>query len=426
MKLTVSLPKISQQDSVTPNELRSVSSMPSHVGLRNKRVSYGAVAAGAIWTVLSVESTLAFGIGQRQRLAASATSPARKTSPYCAPHHTLGLLRQQASCGSAQSVPRNLPWQKSVSSSRDDISLSTTTSDDSLETVDNDLRQHYRWSQYIFMSTAALIFVLPDRTMTTLLATKWGGACGYALAAGLCRVLESAAIAQRLSSDTYRRLNLGLAAFCGLSVTAVPGEAAFLNSVRATGVLVAFLTAVRFWGLVIALRGWTHGLGIRLGGDDGAARAMLLQLARGTRETVSGFLRVQSPKKALTYRNCLGLVGIGMVSSFMEGLFHIRYRNEFVRTWFEISLQWSAVARLAMIATIIYSLKDAAERDRLSGSTFIELNVMVGAWALVVGFGQAIYPLGFAAHRGVLMFAFSASFFLKAYRSYKEKQKINP
>jgi hypothetical protein len=198
-----------------------------------------------------------------------------------------------------------------------------------------------------------------------------------------------------------------------------------LNSVRATWVMAVFLTVVRLWGVVLALRGWTHGLGIqRLVGDDSAIKTMLPQLARGTRATVQGCLRVQSPKKALTYRNCLALIGMGMVSSFMEGLFHIRYRNEFVRTWFEISLQWSAVARLAMIATVIYSLKDAAERDRLTGTTFIELNVMVGAWAVLVGVGQAIYPLGFAAHRGVLLFAFSASFFLKAYRSFKEKQKV--
>jgi hypothetical protein len=101
---------------------------------------------------------------------------------------------------------------------------------------------------------------------------------------------------------------------------------------------------------------------------------------------------------------------------------HLQYRETFNRTWFEISLQGSAVARLFMISTMIYSLKDAAERDRLTGTTFIQLNIMVGAWALLVALGQAIYPLGFAAYRGVEMFAFSLPFFLKALKSLKEKE----
>jgi hypothetical protein len=76
-----------------------------------------------------------------------------------------------------------------------------------------------------------------------------------------------------------------------------------------------------------------------------------------------------------------------------------------------------------MIATMIYCLKDAAERNRLTGTTFIQLNLMVGLWAALIGIGQSIYPLGFAAYRGVEMFAFSAPFFLKAYKSVKDKME---
>jgi hypothetical protein len=79
------------------------------------------------------------------------------------------------------------------------------------------------------------------------------------------------------------------------------------------------------------------------------------------------------------------------------------------------------MGRLFLIAAMIYSLKDAAERDRLTGSTFIQLNVMVGMWSALVGLGQSIYPLGFAAYRGVEMYAFSLPFFTKALKSQKEK-----
>lgn len=81
------------------------------------------------------------------------------------------------------------------------------------------------------------------------------------------------------------------------------------------------------------------------------------------------------------------------------------------------------MGRLFLIASMIYTLKDAAERDRLSGTTFIRLNVMVGAWSALVGLGQSIYPLGFAAHRGVEMYAFSLPFFTKALKGAKEKDE---
>ena len=90
---------------------------------------------------------------------------------------------------------------------------------------------------------------------------------------------------------------------------------------------------------------------------------------------------------------------------------------------FDVSLKWSAVARLFMISTMVYTLKDAAERDRLTGTTFIQLNLMVGLWAILVGIGQSVFPLGFAAKRGVEMYALSIPFFIRALKSQKEKSE---
>lgn len=93
-----------------------------------------------------------------------------------------------------------------------------------------------------------------------------------------------------------------------------------------------------------------------------------------------------------------------------------------MRTWFEISLHWSAVGRLFLVTTILYTLKDAAERDRLKGTTFIQLHVLVGAWSGLVALGQSVYPLGFAPQRGIIMYALSLLFFTKAIKGQKEKQ----
>lgn len=333
------------------------------------------------------------------------------------------------SSGGRQAQPKFLVCNLH-SSRRRLVALESTTDtngnipsdDDSTnENIAAEKRQHltsgYFWGRYIFAAAAALILAMPDRTMTTLLATKLGGSAGFALAAGLCHILHVAATHDRLSSDTYKRLNVGLLGFCVLGLTAVPGEAAFMNSAEHALVVSIFLTAVKSFGVFLSLSGWRYGV---FNSGVVTTKRMLRELANGTKESLKG-LRVQDNKKALTYRNCLVLVCIGILSSFMEGLFSIRYQKEFTRTWFEISLQWSAVSRLFMISTMIYSLKDAAERDRLTGTTFIQMNILVGFWASVVGLGQAVYPLGFAAYRGVEMFAFSLPFFLKAYKSLKAK-----
>ena len=67
---------------------------------------------------------------------------------------------------------------------------------------------------------------------------------------------------------------------------------------------------------------------------------------------------------------------------------------------------------------MIYSLKDAAERDRLTGTTFIQMNYMVGIWAALVGVALSLRR---SANLGFEMAAFSLPFFLKAFKSQKEK-----
>jgi len=217
-----------------------------------------------------------------------------------------------------------------------------------------------------------------------------------------------------------------LLGFSALGLTAVPAEAGFLGSFSAALAVTVFLTLVKLYGTALAFVGWKQGVmpedATTTTSSFLAPKRMLRVLVQGTKATVKG-LKVKSNNKGLTYRNCLLLLCMGVVSSFMEGLFNIRYQKEFTRTWFEISLQWSAVARLFMLTTMVYSLKDAAERNRLTGTTFIQMNLMVGFWAVVVGLGQAVYPLGFAAYRGVELFAFSFPFFLKAFKAMKEKSE---
>lgn len=55
-----------------------------------------------------------------------------------------------------------------------------------------------------------------------------------------------------------------------------------------------------------------------------------------------------------------------------------------------VSLTISSMARLGLLSVVLYVLKDAAERKRLEGSTFVKLNMMVGLWAIGVGIAQGL------------------------------------
>ena len=272
----------------------------------------------------------------------------------------------------------------------------------------------YGIAHKLYTALAVLIFLMPDRTSTARLASKWGGAAGYYLAGRAFRILQGAARAGRLASDTYKRLNVGLIGFC-LTFWAMPAEAGFLLEPASTRILTFVLSASKAFGLVLAVTGWQYGVDKE--GEQFFKPGELVQdFFRGCRDTLKG-MRVKNAKKALAYRNLLVFVLIGLMSSLFEGIFDVRYQEAFKRSAFDISIQWSAISRLFLISTMIYSLKDAAERDRLTGSTFIQMNILVGSWALAVGFAQGL--LGY----WIEMLAFALPFYIKAYKSRLEKNQ---
>lgn len=177
---------------------------------------------------------------------------------------------------------------------------------------------------------------MPDRTLTTLLSAKLGGAAGFGLAAGLCYILAHATEQNRLSSDTYKRLNVGLLGFFLVGLLAIPGEAAFAHQASSALALTGLLTLLRACGAAVSFAGWKRGV---VGSDKGGTvnpplktlQLLVTDLFRGTRETLMGILRVQNKKKALTYRNSLLLIAACMFSSFMEGLFDIQVSTLFER-----------------------------------------------------------------------------------------------
>ena len=307
---------------------------------------------------------------------------------------------------------------------------------DNVSLSEDQLVKRYNVCQYLYGSLAVFTALIPDRTMSTMLATKLGGAAGFGLAAGASHILAGAAEHGRLGSDTYKRLNVGLLVFSLLGIAAIPGEAGFLPSFNVALPISIAMSGVRCFSSIVSYQGWKRGISSE-NADELTVTDLWKEIVSGMKTTIRG-LRVQEKTKAMTYRNILLLVILGIFSSLMEGVYsmrlqrdfavsaavavHARYQALLTRTWFDISLQWSAMSRLFLVSTMIYSLKDAAERDRLTGTTFVQMNFMIGTWATLVALGQAVYPLGFAAYRGVEMFAIAMPFFIKGLKSLKDKQ----
>ena len=107
----------------------------------------------------------------------------------------------------------------------------------------------YDVANRVYTALAVLLFIMPDKTGATRLASKWGGVAGYALAAGSCRMLRGATRAGRLASDTYKRLNIGLMGFC-LTFWAMPAEAGFLLELASVKLLTFLLSASKAFGFV--------------------------------------------------------------------------------------------------------------------------------------------------------------------------------
>jgi len=182
-----------------------------------------------------------------------------------------------------------------------------------------DIVGKYRSGKYLFGLLGALLLLMPDRTLRVLLASKVGGAAGFGLAAGLCHILQGAAQHNRLNSDTYKRLNLGLLSFSLLGLVAVPGEAGFLPTASSAMVLSAIMFVIRVYGAAVAWKGWRLGVEPINGGSANLWREFIQGIKHGVKD-----LRVRDPKKALAYRNCLLLVFAGIIANIMDTIFKMR------------------------------------------------------------------------------------------------------
>ena len=208
------------------------------------------------------------------------------------------------------------PFRRSLERFETNIEEDASLSSDEKEKM----AKAYNLSTVLFGFISILLLVCPDKTLTKRLASKIGGAAGFGLASGASYILAGANQEDRLTSETYKRLNVGVFGFSVLGLAGVPGEAAFFPTAAPAMVTSLFMLVTRIVGASVAYQGWTRAVRVA---SNSTTRGQAM--VEGMKSNIRGLqVKRQDKKKSLFYRNCMLMVMCGMFSNFMGGIFDIR------------------------------------------------------------------------------------------------------
>jgi len=196
--------------------------------------------------------------------------------------------------------------------------------------------------------------------------------CGNILAGGLAFILKDAAENDRLRSDTYKRLNL-FTAWYGFLMSIITVKIFKPPQLLLVTHLIAMINSIKGYGY--GARGWTLREGVPFSED----------LAQGVKGTIRSMFRT-FPKDVKSAGYLLGTAVVKIIAIFKC----IEVINIFLGGGGITFLFWTRLHRcskLGLLSVCMYTLKDAADRDRLDGTTFIQLNFLSSlVWASMLGY----------------------------------------
>mmetsp|Transcript_41422 Transcript_41422/g.81171 ORF Transcript_41422/g.81171 Transcript_41422/m.81171 type:complete len:370 (-) Transcript_41422:410-1519(-) len=187
-------------------------------------------------------------------------------------------------------------------------------------------------------------------------------AVGNALAAAVASILVSAAAKNRLGSDTYRRLNLAVVVYSAVSFMG------YLAAWPFTGPAGAFC---HVYGALVHMNGWTTGIA-----KEGGKTTLMAEFLRGTADTARGLVRWgEGGAKSAGYAAATGLLGVMVLHE--AALLALKPIDPSI-----IARKYVGLGRLLLASFLSYTMKDASDRGRLEGTTFIQLNGAMAAAAI--------------------------------------------
>jgi len=186
--------------------------------------------------------------------------------------------------------------------------------------------------------------------------------CGSILASGLAYIQKVAAENDRLKSDTYKRLNVFMA-WHGFLMSVVTPKIFQSSPLILFTNLIAMINSIKGYGY--GAKGWTLKEGVPFVQD----------LTAGVKSTAQNMLSLPGKDiKSIGY--FLGTMFVASVkfAKIIEiGNLFLQSNGAFTSL---IGTRLHRCTKLGLLSVCMYSLKDAAKRQRLNGTTFIQLNFL--------------------------------------------------
>ena len=250
--------------------------------------------------------------------------------------------------------------------------------------------------------------VLSSTKIQNLVPKYVAGALGYLfLSSGVCNILSNCIsnnTNKLYTSNTYRRLNLGILFFGMSGLFTFPAEAVLLlSSTSSTGInnnvmmggITALLTmqVTKFITTFTSLIGWENSVGGFGTTCNERMKNISKEMYKGLKQVRNDYA-VTDERPATFYRTFWIFITINnILFNIPELVFNVQQNGGLLGGGLfslPVSITLSSIGRLGMLSFILYVLKDAAERKELESKTFIILNMIVGLWAFGVGIAQGL------------------------------------
>mmetsp|Transcript_21864 Transcript_21864/g.52014 ORF Transcript_21864/g.52014 Transcript_21864/m.52014 type:complete len:375 (+) Transcript_21864:238-1362(+) len=228
------------------------------------------------------------------------------------------------------------------------------------------LQMGYLFASMSYLTSALVTIAVYGRFSTKAFYFVFGG--GKVNVALILYILKGAASHDRLNSDTYKRLNIAVILYA-FSQLLLPTE-------HMMGLLGRLSFQVPgFLALVNGIKGYGYGC---LGWDKSKDNSTILtDFKEGIQSTLKGMTVIKA--KSAGYMFATLLLGSMFCFKFKDLVGILAFPNSETATSFLIFNHLSKLARFGMLTTIMYTLKDASDRGRLSGTTFVQLNLLAAA-----------------------------------------------